>query len=115
METSVGASADETRREDRRMARITNADIADALERLYRALHSIGADVGLERHLDLRQPYGQVWYVVSYDIHKRWEVAHDVPGFRGSSGGFASKREAHDAILQSARTLFDLADMKESV
>ena len=97
------------------MARVTNADIIAALERLSRALDSAGLSVGPDRDLDLRQPYGQVWYVVSYDIHKRWEVAHDVPGFRGSSGGFASKREAHDAILQSARTLFDLADMKESV
>ena len=97
------------------MARVTNADIIAALERLSRALDSAGVGLGAGRDLDLRQPYGQVWYVVSYDIHKRWEVAHDVPGFRGSSGGFASKREAHDAILQSARTLFDLADMKESV
>ena len=97
------------------MARVTNADIRSALERLSRALDSAGLSVGPDRDLSLRQPYGQVWYVVSYDLRNRWKIDHDVPGFRGSSGGFASKREAHDAILQSARTLFDLADMKESV
>jgi hypothetical protein len=97
------------------MARITNADIIAALERLSRALDSAGFPVGPDRDLDLRQPYGQVWYVVSYDIKDRWKIEHDVPGFRGSSGGFASKREAHDAILQTARTLFDFADMRERV
>lgn len=97
------------------MTRITNADIIAALERLSRALDSAGLSVGPDRDLDLRQPYGQVWYVVSYDLRDRWKIDHDVPGFRGSSGGFASKREAHDAILQSARTLFDLADIRERV
>lgn len=95
--------------------RITNADIRSALERLSRALHSVGADVGLERHLDLRQPYGQVWYVVSYDIKDRWKIEHDVPGFRGSSGGYVTRRDAWEAIHQTARTLFDLADMRERV
>jgi hypothetical protein len=97
------------------MARITNADIIAALERLSRALDSAGVGLGAGRDLDLRQPYGQVWYVVSYDFDARWRFDHDVPGFRGSSGGFASKREAHDAIAQTARTLFDLADMRERV
>jgi hypothetical protein len=97
------------------MDRITNADIIAALERLSRALDSAGLSVGPDRDLDLRQPYGQVWYVVSYDIKNRWDIDHDVPGFRGSSGGYVTKREAWEAIHQTARTLFDVADMRERV
>lgn len=94
------------------MARVTNADIIAALERLSRALDSAGLGVGPDRDLDLRQPYGQVWYVVSYDLTDRWKIEHDVPGFHGSTGGYVSKRVAYEAILQTARTLFDVADRK---
>lgn len=92
--------------------RITNADIIAALERLSRALDSVGLGVGPDRDLDLRQPYGQVWYVVSYDLSDRWKIEHNVPGFHGSSGGFVTKRDAYEAIHQTARTLFDIADKK---
>ena len=91
------------------MDRITNTDIDQALERLARALASVGWEVGHDRNLELRQPYGQVYYVVSYDIANRASFAHDVPGFQGSSGGYASKRAAYDAINQTSRTLFDLS------
>lgn len=93
------------------MDRITNADIDQALERLTRALRSVGWEVGYDRNLELRQPYGQVYYVVSYDIADRSKFRHDVPGFTGSgSSGFTSKRQAYDAITQTARVLWDLAD-----
>jgi hypothetical protein len=90
--------------------RITNADIDQALERLTRAL----AGVGWEKHdyaLALRQPYGNLYYVVSYDVTSRnWGIVHDVPGFHGSTAGFLTKRAAYDAIMQTARALWDLMD-----
>lgn len=92
------------------MDRITNADIDQALERLTRALAGVGWETGYDRALELRQPYGQVYYVVSYNIANRASFAHDVPGFQGSSGGYASKRAAYDAITQTTRVLWDLAD-----
>ena len=90
--------------------RITNADIEQALERLTRALASVGWQAGEMRALELRQPYGQVSYVVSYDVGDRASFAHDVPGFHNSMGGFLTKREAYVTINQTARVLFDLAD-----
>lgn len=90
--------------------RITNADIDQALERLTRALAGVGWQAGDHRVLDLRQPYGQVYYVVSYDIKNSASFAHDVPGFHNSTGGFLTKRDAYVTIQQTARVLFDLAD-----
>ncbi len=87
--------------------RITNADIRSALERLSRALDAAGCPVPPDRDLDLRAPYGQVFYVVSHSIDEKWKFEHDVPGFRGSNMGFTSKRDAYEAICQTARTLFD--------
>lgn len=89
--------------------RITNADIDQALERLTRALAGVGWETGYDRALELRQPYGHLYYVVSYDIRDRASFAHDVPGFHGSTTGYVSKRDAYDAINQTARTLFDLS------
>lgn len=89
--------------------RITNADIDQALERLSRALGSVGWEAW-DRTLELRQPYGQLHYVVSCDIKDSASFAHDVPGFPGSSTGFLTKRAAYDAITQTARVLWDLTD-----
>lgn len=90
--------------------RITNADIDQALERLTRALAGVGWETGIDRALELRQPYGHLYCVVSYDIKDRASFFHDVPGFPGSSTGFLTKRDAYDAITQTARVLWDLAD-----
>lgn len=89
--------------------RITNADIDQALERLTRALAGVGWEKW-DHALELRQPYGQLFYVVSYDVRDRASFAHDVPGFHGSTTGFPTKCAAYDAITQTARVLWDLTD-----
>lgn len=90
--------------------RFRNTDIDQALERLTRALANVGWQVGDHRALELRQPYGRLFYVVSYDIRDRASFAHDVPGFHGSTNGFLTKREAYEAICQTARVAWDLAN-----
>lgn len=92
------------------MERITNADIDQALERLTRTLAGVGWETGYDRALELRQPYGHLYYVVSYDIRDRASFAHDVPGFHGGTTGYVTKRDAYDAISQTARVLWDLTD-----
>ena len=92
------------------MERITNADIDQALERLTRALAGVGWETGIYRALELRRPYGHLYYVVSYDVRDHASFAHDVPGFHGSTTGYVSKRDAYDAISQTARVLWDLTD-----
>lgn len=91
------------------MDRITNADIDQALERLTRALAGVGW-FSTCSVLELRQPYGHLWYVVSCDSEDSAYVAHNVPGFHGSTTGYVTKRDAYDAICQTARVLWDLAD-----
>lgn len=66
------------------------------------------AGLGWERadRIDVRAPYGRVWYVVTYDETR---PAHDVPGFEGSGGsGFVTARDGHAAIMSAMRTASDL-------
>jgi len=89
--------------------RITNADIDQALERLTRALAGVGW-FSTCSVLELRQPYGHLYYVVSRDSEDHSVFVHGVPGFHGSTNGFPTKRAAYDAITQTARVLWDLTD-----
>lgn len=89
--------------------RITNEDLERGLERLCTALGVHNKAPAWDRVISLARPYGQIYYVVTHHIDGG-DLRHDVPGFLGSGGsGFVSKREAHDAIWQTSRVLFDLA------
>lgn len=95
--------------------RITNDDLENGLVRLDYALSAHGRAPAWDRVIALARPYGQIYYVVTHHIDGG-DLRHDVPGFLGSGGsGFTSKREAHDAIWQTARVLFDLANGSEEV
>ena len=88
------------------MQRITNEDIGHAIRGYVMALQTTGFPVG-EGEVVVGCPYGQCYYVYRYDNERHLPI-HDLPAFMGSTGGFMSKREVHDALRLAARTLFDL-------
>ena len=80
--------------------RITNQDIEASLGNYVRAANVAGfaIDAGTVR---LTNPYGSVFYVCRYHEHT---PMHDLPGFE-SRAGFATKREAVEALRVAAAVL----------
>jgi hypothetical protein len=92
--------------------RITNARVEAALGRLAIALTDSGACTPDQvEGLRLAQPYGLAYHVVRYVEDGRPGMPlHDVPGFVGSSCGYGTRREAYDAIRQTATAIYQATD-----
>ena len=92
------------------MERITDEKLQQALERYVSACCSAGLGFDDVTNAVVAQPYGMA-YMVCRRVDGNW--IHDLPGFRSDTAGKATKREVYEQLLQSSRTLFELAYMMD--